>query len=541
MNNHTKQSTFLGSLISISLIAIILIQFFQSPLLTKTNPSIIDQTQSQQFSPLITLNQENFPLYFTLTDSLNRPIPIDPTVFKIDVNHGKIETNETNGEMYFLWDDAKKVVQCPLTNFLCVENNSFFLEGDHDEPSLSAFSISLSICNNETDKVICKPFQEIKEFFKSSYMGLTVYFTQYTYDVLNYTNPLQPSKKNFHFPVTVDQNKNKGIYLKKLEFSSDDGFYLTNEIEQNAFMVDQTIDNLGTTNLETQNTWTNYIISFIFFSSKNIQKVSRRYQKIQELLGSLNGTMTFLIMVGYIITSLQIDLNFIKIIINELYTLPLKADSNERKSILKNFTTKKSRIVKGISFVLPKELLKNGFPSRLKKPQNTDEQPFDLNSDMRKKSADNQLKREKPKENKNISININLFQYLKMKLGIFSKSSQLDYFNTAEERFYRELDVITILKKLQEFEKLKMIILDEKQLTLFNFLAKPLIGSKNRIRNSLSQAGSEIYENMCKKEKFSQEELRKTLNKYEEIGEKNLTEVDRKLFRLLDIENKKKI
>jgi len=46
---------------------------------------------------------------------------------------------------------------------------------------------------------------------------------------------------------------------------------------------------------------------------------------------------------------------------------------------------------------------------------------------------------------------------------------------------------VYILKKIQEFEKFKMILLNEKQLGLFNLIAKPLIyleNQRNQVRNN---------------------------------------------------------
>jgi len=48
-------------------------------------------------------------------------------------------------------------------------------------------------------------------------------------------------------------------------------------------------------------------------------------------------------------------------------------------------------------------------------------------------------------------------------------------FLLSEKKFKKETDIVYILQKIQEFEKFKMIMLNEKQLGLFDLLAKPLI------------------------------------------------------------------
>lgn len=75
-------------------------------------------------------------------------------------------------------------------------------------------------------------------------------------------------------------------------------------------------------------------------------------------------------------------------------------------------------------------------------------------------------------------FNFNLFDYLKMNLKFVFRMPM----NEKEKLFLKgtkvyddELDIVHILKKLQEFEKLKIILLNEEQRTLFNLIGKPLI------------------------------------------------------------------
>lgn len=50
----------------------------------------------------------------------------------------------------------------------------------------------------------------------------------------------------------------------------------------------------------------------------------------------------------------------------------------------------------------------------------------------------------------------------------------------------KDLDIYVILDKLQEIEKLKKILLDQNQLTLFNFSRKPLIGKSDSVCTTIS-------------------------------------------------------
>lgn len=126
-----------------------------------------------------------------------------------------------------------------------------------------------------------------------------------------------------------------------------------------------------------------------------------------------------------------------------------------------------------------------------------------------------------------------------MKLGIFSKNSKLAYFNTAEDRFYKEIDFLRILKKVQEFEKLKIILLNERQRALFDLLAKPLL-FKSPQKQISNLAGSEFFDKICQERKKI-DNLKIALVESDRNDERKNTSVDEKLLRLVDPNLEEKI
>lgn len=53
----------------------------------------------------------------------------------------------------------------------------------------------------------------------------------------------------------------------------------------------------------------------------------------------------------------------------------------------------------------------------------------------------------------------------------------------AEEKFNINLDIVTLIKKIQEIDILKFLILDLDSLNLMNFICKPIISAKNELSN----------------------------------------------------------
>lgn len=73
------------------------------------------------------------------------------------------------------------------------------------------------------------------------------------------------------------------------------------------------------------------------------------------------------------------------------------------------------------------------------------------------------------------------------KLWRCKKSKKQLLFEKSEEIFMKEVDIINILKKIHEKDKMKIILFEENQLILFNSLSKPLISlggsvSKNKMK-----------------------------------------------------------
>ena len=78
----------------------------------------------------------------------------------------------------------------------------------------------------------------------------------------------------------------------------------------------------------------------------------------------------------------------------------------------------------------------------------------------------------------NSKINFNIFEYIKLNfknLTKFPLNEKEQLFTKGEKIYDEELDIVNILKKNQEVEKLKMVLFNEEQRVLFNLIDKPMI------------------------------------------------------------------
>ena len=122
-----------------------------------------------------------------------------------------------------------------------------------------------------------------------------------------------------------------------------------------------------------------------------------------------------------------------------------------------------------------------------------------------------------------------LFKHKKFKLTNVER-----LFMKGEEQIAEEMDLLKILKKLQDIDKLKRILLSEDQLYFFNLLSKPMIILENQI-------------NKVKKEKVLDERFKFAVNEKPILGKGKLMElyddmrrrsegshIDKRILRLLD-------
>ena len=105
-------------------------------------------------------------------------------------------------------------------------------------------------------------------------------------------------------------------------------------------------------------------------------------------------------------------------------------------------------------------------------------------------------------------------------------------YQKALKKINYSLDVINYIKKMQEIDILKYLLLDKDQIKLFNFLTLPSISLK-------SSDSDEHFKNLLKaplyNAKFQSEELNAVIESYSAIKNKN-DDLNNRLFYLFDSE-----
>lgn len=496
-DSQKKVSSFFSSLISLGLIIFLLIFFFQSDIFVKQNPISSVQSIPTQKRPKLDFNQENMTIALGLTDYENNIVE-DPSVFNLTLYaYGyKGSGQET------LYEENRTLVKCKeeffpknhedfsklrMSQFLCLEKNDFTLEGYWDEDIVKYIDITLYKCLNETSNGnSCKSDEEIHEFFKDKY--LAIFFSDNKINVNNYESPIQNIYKTRFFLMDPRISKKITFYFKSVEFNNDDGMIFSNGKSIFSFLFGNFEVDYVSENAE-------WIGTILLYSSSEIYTVKRRFQKIQEVIANLGGLANALFLMGFLLTTLEKQFIFFKIFIGRVYNMESESSKNKKNL---NFDQYQSQ-VKGLdsTFIRKSEDLRiKPFPLKSKK-----ENFLVLDRPIKKKKGllrtffdkiinffqslykqvtitiDGEIRRNSG-DRKRFTISFFEFIRVKYKLPFIRLCFKEEIISSAMKIYQKEIDILHIIDKLHEIDKIKTIVMDKNQRKQFKEFPKPNIVRK---------------------------------------------------------------
>lgn len=206
-------------------------------------------------------------------------------------------------------------------------------------------------------------------------------------------------------------------------------------------------------------------------------------------------------------------------------------NENKDKSICDPQNIKASQTFKRQTTQMIKEKLKNMWEmgkSQLRRTNN------------RSKTMDNiiinNLEHYQTMKNKENFFSIGFWGFLKilLKSKKFFLTIKEKLFLMSETQISDQMDILKILKKLQDIDKLKRILLSEEQLYLFNLVSKPMIvldRSKKELKKPVVK-DKRFRFSMAEKPKLEKDKL---ITNYELVQNNSMkSEIDKRILKLLD-------
>jgi len=591
-NTQPRHSTVIGQIASLSIYVFLLYSFFQSDLYLKLSPFTSSQSIALNHAERVSYDEDHF-MAFSLCDG-NSKNYIDDTIFnaiflwhhlKTDDNGIFQEVNATNYELRACtMDDVafnpSLFISLGLNNALCLKNKSFFLEGYWNEPEIYYAEITLYMCNNDTSNVTCKSQEEMALFLDAS-KYFNIYFHSATVDLNNYQNPVGVTHINDYALISTQLSKTYNILMQNLRVMTDDGMFFPS--------ISQLVDIMFNSYQFDFSTYQNddLLFQFNLYASASRIEQSRTYQNFPQLLASLLGIMHLFKLMASIFLNLHNYIITIEVLLNSLYFFPSsmiktgifhnKKESEKLEMVLSKEKLKFDRVAKFPKDDISLEQLKPqrksdifSFEHFLGKASKIDigkhEKPNEVDKERKKKQFSKKFKKGSPEEssseirviriennnlqrNNNISVskkkfsdkrknekentlNFNLLQYIKSKVLCWN-NFKANIINHSEELYKSELDIVKILTKIHEIEKLKIILMDEDQRTLFHTLSKPFIIEEECV-NDNHKASKRKSSRMVAKFKISNKD-QNLVESYNRIySTKGTNQINARLIELVD-------
>ncbi|CAD8072949.1 unnamed protein product [Paramecium primaurelia] len=495
--------TYLGAFTTLGCILSIL--FY----LTNKLSQIDDRTEFQTLysdifhlePPYYKLTEENFTLQFAFqyqnkTNYINESIYIPEAylVYKqiIEINGKKKEYNNKSlipiskcSKNGIIQDElAEQFDDQDLSNTYCLDwskVDSLALFGTDDAPEYQYINVSFSVCQNGSKPgVVCADSETIQRVLNRNYIHFQL--TSYIVNLRDFTQPLIPKVEDIYTTISAKVTKDVEIFMQPITTITDFGYF------QKELRKDTTIRYFYDKEIIDFNTDTS--LANVVIRLSDTEQVSYRiYPKVQDVLAAAGGLWQIIIAVALFLQKPFSELAYSIEIINKLFNFeqepskkqqkhaPSNEDINELKPTKTLLPTQTD--IKTIQQTGPDLKTKSKIKQAVSKrfPQGRQQSIIGSKSSgfierLTQNERINEARSLFTLVSSNIKIKFKEYvQYLTYRPKK-RKMEQLDYSIKKYESF---LDILFIIDKLQEIDKLKLILFNKAQMNLFEYLPKPTI------------------------------------------------------------------
>lgn len=286
-------STSLGKFLSLSLAIVLVVLISRSDIVNRRNPYIELKNLHQENPTPTLLTGENFRLQFGLYGRSFNFIPVDPTIFNIQVE--KIKSSQTELMRPVSYEVTQlKYKQDSYLPLYGLEDNDIVLEGSFNEVNGTYLKVSLFFCDNVTSNNTCKSQQEMNSFLLAK--ALAIFYRDSSINFDDYEDPLKFSENTELIVLDPNLTKQYQLNIKKGDFIDDKGFFFKG-VDYTKAMI-----NKDNSNMDFAAHLSGEELGYFFIAlSRNTQRITRSYPKIGELFSSLLVVYNVFVVLGTIL------------------------------------------------------------------------------------------------------------------------------------------------------------------------------------------------------------------------------------------------
>ena len=471
--------------------------------------------------------------------------------------------NFTDCNMEKNFPNIQKRNKIDLSGMLCINLNkeNIFVKGSEFDNATKDLEIQLMV--NNRSRRDYKKFHSLFTFKKIARNPFKIIWFD---NLINVGNPYESISKFLNYEkIYLESNKTKMISLSicTLEFSSDENIFYNGSNTQSLSYVDSIRKNSFYANKSIYAKEDLSLFKIALNYSPKMAIIDRKYKKLAEFLADFGGINSNLLLILCIFVKFLNEFWAEQKLMNKI--LKFREHLKVTNPNLINFLKEKLRI-KDIDTQNSIDSIQTIQTNFMKSNFQNFKEDFDNVQENNKESC-SPFSLEMTEKNEKISpleINIETEQrihekikndnlkhieklFAEMKKPIFfncyevilrpcCKSTKLNLKNLlyqkALKKMNNSLDIINYVKKMQEIDILKYLLLDKDQVKIFNFLSLPSISMK-------FSDSDDYYMNVLKapvfNAKFNTEELQEVFESYILIKNKK-DELNNKLFSLFDNE-----
>ena len=310
--DDTKYKTSCGGFITIltGILFLICFYYFGKDFYNRTNPHFLRQMITVMDYPIYTLNRNDLFLAVRLEDNNGNyfnnsgyvEIQYSIKNYMTDSSGNFQSTSNplefTNCTMLNL-TKMRLETNKNLSEMSCIKFDNTQLGGFWDAPILNFIQIIYSPCINTTiNGNSCLDPYLAAETLNSQLISFNIYSMVYFTDLNDYDNPLKSKLYNYYTYVNTQASKNMRLFYRQANISNDLNYIIQAPEKYSLFGIDNfLIDNLKVNpSFENAKNDTNIALIEIYFSN-NIETFDVAYLKLQEILATLGGILTFVTVV----------------------------------------------------------------------------------------------------------------------------------------------------------------------------------------------------------------------------------------------------
>ena len=437
-----------------------------------------------------------------------------------------------------------------LFNAFCPAVEEYNIRSSYVNSEFEYIQLQVSSCVNSTNQteITCKPKEEILQALPGKMISIQLLYSNTILTTSNHSDPVsRVLTETFWYTTPNETTITADVLFSRQDLFDDDNIWLggwnvnvssTYQIDAAEMRVQQSpVQFVGgpreNSPFMNQNNTDFVLLNINFKRSNYLYTTKRIYPKIQEGLASIGGIFSLCLLVFGALANAYTSRAWTLTVANELYEFDLECLRSRKNK--KNHTRQEK----------PKTIIANS--------DRIDTEKTVICSEKKPDAPKQTLNEWLQKFSKHFGSKEKLeYRFSDFLIGAFCcmRRRKDKLIQNAMKMVGQELDIVVLLKRLQEGEKLKHLLLNEEQLDIFSYSRPPLVTikappvekkkpEKRRVTNLYEPKKDEERGKFRRKYLISSSSLRKGENQTlldQETFEKvykfaNLAQSYRKLFK----------